>query len=394
MCTAGNVATTIYTAPGAVVDDRRLWVTQQPAGVGNNYIYAVMDPAPPNMGSNDLVIVTLQGNNGVHGVVHYAGLTNGGVDVAGAVATASSLIVFMRVGNEIGELIVPTDGNGATDPGTYPTNFTSWGQPCAGGQNMNDFKVRKPWTAATTNYVARCNNNTTNTDSLFLGDGASGGTTIASAAAGDPTMRLSDYLRIGNSDVIFNGDDPTKGTFIRAGDPTTLVTPHKVDVEGVAGRSSVFFTSTPTQAGAKMFFATLDAAIVPAKLFRVDVTEATLPNLWTVPMMGTTNTATLSAQTDLVKWDPISPIGPMGQPPTGYVAAGADIVHTTAKFVWLNAAGDFIILNKIIATPPMSADIVAGRGIAVDQLSTLVLWSEYDGTNSVIKTKNVVCTGS
>jgi hypothetical protein len=144
----------------------------------------------------------------------------------------------------------------------------------------------------------------------------------------------------------------------------------------------------------KMFFATLDSTqIVPAKLFRVDITEATLPNLWTVPMTGTTNTATLSAQTDLVKWDPISPIGPSGMPPTGYVGGGADVAKTSAKFIWLNAAGDFVILNKTVAQP-MNVDVLTAQGIAVDQLNTIVVWSEYDGTNSVLKFKNVLCTGS
>jgi hypothetical protein len=208
-------------------------------------------------------------------------------------------------------------------------------------------------------------------------------------------MRLSEYLQVGSTDVIFNGDDPTKGTFVRSGSLTSLGTPHPVNVEGVTGRSSVFFTSTPTQAGTKMFFATLDTAqIVPAKLFRVDVTEATLPNLWTVPMTGTTTTATLTAQTDLVKWDPISPIGPAGMPPTGYVGGGADVAKTSAKFIWLNAAGDFVILNKTVATAPASVDILTAQGIAVDQLNTLVVWSEYDGTNSVLKFKTVLCTGS
>jgi hypothetical protein len=242
--------------------------------------------------------------------------------------------------------------------------------------------------AATSPYLVRCGDGTT--DTLEYGVPGAAAVPLGTGASGMAQLRVNRFIKIGSADVIFNGNDPTKTAYVRFGSLAELMTAWPIDVEGDAARSSVYFTSAITTAGAKLFFATLDAsALVPARIYRTDVTEATLDTLTMTPMPNTTKIADLSTPDDLVRWDPLL------EASGNYFGAGIDVTSHYAKLTWLNSKGDVLVRNFTVfheTDPTLSVNTAAAVPMGV--ANAFVPWVEdKSGGGANVHGAMVLCTG-
>ena len=378
-CTAQGSIVDVMTRPD--LSTRDLAMDFAPLNHVTYFATSYGSSGSPSVGG---VIVNTVSDNGNVGTPQTYEIQNSGVTVSGIKLTPTDLIVYARLGGQIGEVhfrmnVAPTFAPFADilDPACTSPNFIS------------DFQMQQPIDAASPRWVAVCRDQAGGLEKMFMGN-ATVSQLISQETLGEPADKLQSYIGLaGAHQMIFAGGDPMSGAWYRSGTTAAeLSVKRTIEAESDPARSTLSMAQVPDgNGGIQVFVATLqNANITPARLFVMGAPPNNLTQLSMKPPPG------LKKIADITMLGQLGGFSPVFVTPGRLAGAGATVDKKNVLFTFMRSDGT-ILTRPLVRQADPGLSIDQATSVPVGVPSYMVGWSEGNQASQTIHAQTMLCVG-